>query len=289
MTLLAAVHSATGTFHSLAAAWASIGGAMARPLRTYSCEVLMPRLPPVEKSPQTRLRATLWPGVGYSVVTFDQSHSSSSATNWASPVRVLCPISDRAMRMTTVSSGRITTQALTSGEPSAARTTVGPPKGISRPSARPVPTAAVPMTKARRLSVGIWFIAASSNVRGGVDCLAHLLEGAAAADIGDGFVDVLVGRLRFLLEKRRHRHDHSGLAISALRNLVVDPGFLHLVQCAIGGQSFNGGDLLATGFADQYAARAHRHAIDMDGAGPALCNAATVFGAGHADIFPDPP
>ena len=26
----------------------------------------MPRLPPVEKSPQTRLRATLWPGVGYS-------------------------------------------------------------------------------------------------------------------------------------------------------------------------------------------------------------------------------
>ena len=33
------------------------------------------------------------------------------------------------MRMTTVSSGRITTQALTSGEPSAARTTSGPPNG----------------------------------------------------------------------------------------------------------------------------------------------------------------
>ena len=46
----------------------------------------MPRLPPVEKSPQTLLRAALWPGVGYSVVTFDQSHSSSSATSWARPV-----------------------------------------------------------------------------------------------------------------------------------------------------------------------------------------------------------
>src|SRR6202166_2630552 len=217
--------------------------AAAPPLRTYSWLVRMPRLPPVEKSPQARLRATLWPGVGYSVVTFDQSHSSSSATSWARPVRVPWPISERAMRITTVSSGRITTQALISGEPSAARTTVGPPKGRSRPTARPTPVAAVPMTKARRLSLTCWFMAASSGVRDGVDRLAHLLEGAAAADIGDGFVDVLVGRLRLLLEKRRHRHDHAGLAISALRNLVVDPGFLHLVQCAIGGQSLNGGDL----------------------------------------------
>src|SRR6266567_7979251 len=65
----------------------------------------MPRLPPVEKSPQARLRATLWPGVGYSVVTFDQSHSSSSATSWASPVSVPWPISERATRMTTVLRG----------------------------------------------------------------------------------------------------------------------------------------------------------------------------------------
>src|SRR5450631_4380471 len=249
----------------------------------------MPRLPPVEKSPQARLRATLWPGVGYSVVTFDQSHSSSSATSWARPVRVPWPISERAMRMMTVSSGRITTQALTSGEPSAARTTVGPPKGRSRPSARPVPTAALPMTKPRRLSVGIWFMAASSRVRDGVDRLAHLLEGAATADIGDGLVDVLVGRLRLVLEQGRHRHDHAALAIAALRHVVGDPGLLHLVQGAVRRQAFNGGDLLAGGFADQYAAGAHRHAIDMDGAGAALCNAATVFGAGQADIFPDCP
>src|SRR5213075_2203754 len=63
----------------------------------------MPRLPPVEKSPQARLRATLCPGVGYSVVTFDQSHSSSSATSWARPVSVPWPISERAIRITTVS------------------------------------------------------------------------------------------------------------------------------------------------------------------------------------------
>src|SRR5262249_34979410 len=102
------------------------------------------------------------------------------------------------MRITTVSSGRITTQALTSGEPSAARTTVGPPKGMWRPSARPEPSAALPITKARRLRRGIWFMEASSRVRGGMDRFAHLLEGAAATDVGDGVVDVLVGRLRLL-------------------------------------------------------------------------------------------
>src|SRR6195952_3015773 len=201
MMLLAAVHSEAGTFHSLAAAWISMVRAVARPLGPYSFEVRMPRLPPVEKSPHARLRATLWPGVGYSVVTLDQSHSSSSATSWARPVSVPCPISDRAMRMTTVSSGRMTTQALTSGEPSAARTTVGPPKGRSRPSARPAPAAAVPTTKARRFILGIWFMSASSGVRGGVNGFTRLLEGAATADVGDGLVDVGIGRLRLLLEQ----------------------------------------------------------------------------------------
>ncbi len=74
----------------------------------------MPRLPPVEKFCHTRLRATFCPGVGYSVVTLAQSHSSSSATSCARPVSVPWPISLRAMRTTTVSSGLITTQALIS-------------------------------------------------------------------------------------------------------------------------------------------------------------------------------
>src|SRR3954463_8500112 len=157
MTLLAAVHSEAGTFHSLAAAWISMVRAVAPPLRTYSWEVRMPRLPPVENSPHTRLRATLWPGVGYSVVTFDQSQSSSSATSWARPVSVPWPISERAIRMTTVSSGRITTQALTSGDPSWARTTVGP-NGTWKPRARPPPAAAAPTTKERRFILGIVLI-----------------------------------------------------------------------------------------------------------------------------------
>src|SRR5271167_2522716 len=57
ITLLAALHSEAGTFHSLAAAWISISRATAPPLRTVSWEARMPRLPAVKKSLHTRLRA----------------------------------------------------------------------------------------------------------------------------------------------------------------------------------------------------------------------------------------
>src|SRR5881396_1892014 len=209
--------------------------AVAPPSRTYWCESRMPRLPPVEKSPHARLRFTLWPGVGYSVFTFDQSHSSSSATICARPVSVPCPISERAMRMTTVSSGRMTTHAVTSGEPSCARTTLGP-NGIFRPMASPAPSAVLPMTKER----------------------------------GDG-------------------HDHSGLAIAALRDLVVEPGLLHLVQHAAVGEAFDRGDLLPLGGGDGHDAGAHRRAVDVHGARPALGDAAAVLRAGEADLLADCP
>ena len=80
----------------------------------------MPRLPPVLMSPQARLRARLVPGVICSVVTFFQSHSSSSATSWARPVIVPWPISERAMRITQVSSGLMATHTLSSEPPLAA-------------------------------------------------------------------------------------------------------------------------------------------------------------------------
>ena len=149
MTLFAALHSEAGTFHSSAAAWISMVRAMAPPLRTYSCEPRMARLPAVWKSPQTRLRATFWPGVGYSVVTFDQSHSSSSATSCARPVSEPCPISTRATRMTTVSSGLTATQALISGEVPAAAA-ASPPNGMWKPSDSPAAAAVDPERNVRR-------------------------------------------------------------------------------------------------------------------------------------------
>ena len=153
MTPAAALHSAAGTCQPSAAACTSIMRAAAPPLRTYSLLSRMPRLPPVLKLPQTRLRARFWPGVGYSVVTRDQSQSSSSATSWARPVKVPCPISLRAMRMTTVSSGCTTTQALISGGRPCAPASVGKPSTSVPAAAAPTPALTVPR-KWRRFMAG---------------------------------------------------------------------------------------------------------------------------------------
>src|SRR5207245_1645502 len=170
---------------------------------------------PVEKSPHTRLRFTLWPGVGYSVFTFDQSHSSSSATSCARPVSVPCPISERAIRITTVSSGRMTTHAVTSGGPSCEATQLAP-------------------------------------------------DGA-------------------------HGQHHARLAVATLRDLLAEPGLLHLVQSPAAGEAFDGGDPLAFGGGDGHHAGADRGAIEVHRAGAALRDAAAVLGAGEADLLTDCP
>src|SRR5436309_4118040 len=288
-TLLAALHSAAGTLQALAAACTSIMRAVAPPLRTYSFDSRMPRLPPVEKLPHTRLRATDWPGVGYSVVTFVQSASSSSATICARPVSVPCPISERATRTTTVSSGRMTTHAVISGEPSCARTTPAP-NGIFKPRVSPAPTAAVPMTNARRSIFGVLMIMASPLcLRRGVNGLAHLLVRPAAADVGDPRVDVGIGRLRLVLEECRHCHDHPGLAVAALGHLEVDPCLLDLVQGGAARQTLDRGDLLALGRADRQHAGADRLAVEVHRAGSAHRDAAAVLGAGEAGLLADRP
>src|SRR5687768_14915449 len=158
------------------------------------------------------------------------------------------PISERAMRMTTVSFGWITTQALTSGTPSCARAILLV-KGISKPRAKPPVTAAELTMKERRF---IFMGSLSSGFRRVVDRRAHFLERPAAADIGDGGVDVRVGGLGLLRQQGSSGHDHAGLAVAALRHFVLDPCGLNLVQLAAARQAFDGGDLLADG-------RAHWH------------------------------
>src|SRR5450830_1319536 len=129
-----------------------------------------------------------------------------------------------------------------------------------------------------------------SRVRSsGVNCRAHLLEGAAAADVGDGGVDVGVARLGLILQECRHRHNHAALAIAALRHVAVEPSFLHAVHDAVLRETFDGRDLLPDRVADLHATGARCYAVNVHGAGAALGDAAAVFGAGQADLFPQHP
>src|SRR6266850_4732458 len=233
----------------------------------------MPRLPPVDISPQTRLRARFWPGVIDSVATFFQSHSSSSATSWARPVRVPCPISERAMRITHVSSGLTTTQAWTSTPASpAVLASTGAANGRRTPSARPPPATAVLTMKLRRES--FWLMSRLLSAGGQVHRRPDPLIGAATADVRHRVVDLLVGRLRLLLQQRRRGHDLPGLAIAALRDVERRPRLLHGMR-ARGRQALDRHDLVGRLHApDRHDARAHQLAVDVHGAGAALGDAA---------------
>src|SRR5690349_1038272 len=177
----------------------------------------------------------------------------------------------------------MTTHALISGAPGAAPASSNPPNGKSNPRARPVAEART--TKARRLGWGRCFMPSSSSAGGSVNSCAHLLECAAAADVGDGIVDVGVGRLGVLPEQGHDRHDHAALAIAALRDVVIDPRLLHLAQRAVDGEALDRGDLLADGFAELNATGSHCDAIDVNRAGAALGDAAAIFGTGQPDVF----
>ena len=118
---------------------------------------------------------------------------------------------------------------------------------------------------------------------------ADALIGAAATDVGHRLVDVLVGRLRRLLEQRRRCHDLAGLAVAALRHVDREPSLLHRVR-AVGREALDGDDRVGRlHVADADRARALHLAVDVHGAGAALRDAAAVFRAGETDLLADHP
>src|ERR1700728_2160127 len=103
---------------------------------------------------------------------------------------------------------------------------------------------------------------------GVVDGIANAEVGGTTAKIaGHGLVDIGVAGVRFLSEQRGGRHNLSGLAVSALRDLFSDPGFLDRVQ-TICSKTLNRDDLLARGGCEGSLAGADCGAVDVDSAGP---------------------
>jgi hypothetical protein len=112
-----------------------------------------------------------------------------------------------------------------------------------------------------------------------VNGLAQPEIGAAAAQIVERLVDLNVGRVRDALQQIDHGHDLAGLAIAALRDILIDPRLLNRVQRVAIGQPLDRHHR-ATGD------RRHRHdagprdrAIDMHRARPANTAPASEFRA----------
>src|SRR5258706_8356661 len=125
------------------------------------------------------------------------------------------PISGVATRTVTMSSVPIEIHGVNSapGRASVSTHGTGPRKAASAESTETTPRA-MPPPNAGRSGGGL------------MDRRPHTRIGAAPADVIDVSVDIRVGRVGDILEQRRRRHQHAGLAIAALRHVHLDPQLL---------------------------------------------------------------
>src|SRR3989441_3249913 len=213
-----------------------------------------------------------------SIRTFDQSASSSSARSIGSAVVTPWPISERSTTTSTLSSAPIRSHALGANGAAAA----GPraAAGSWKPMTRPAPaTVAVWRDSRRETSVRELI---SRSLRGAMDGCPDALVRAAATDVGHRRVDIGVRGMRILREQRRGSHDLPRLAVAALRHVFLDPRALHGVRAVLG-QAFDRRDALAGHGRHRQHTGAGSDAVQVDGAGAALGDAAAELGTGETE------
>jgi hypothetical protein len=110
----------------------------------------------------------------------------------------------------------------------------------------------------------------------------------ASTNVGHRCVDLVVSRTWSLSQEGYRRHDLSGLAITALRNVKLLPCNLDGMS-SVGGQTFNGRNFGADRSHDGQGAGSPGCSIDMDVTGAALANSTRELGAREAYHIPQNP
>src|SRR5207253_9683252 len=101
--------------------------------------------------------------------------------------------------------------------------------------------------------------------------------GAAAADVARHCIDdLLIARLRRLFDQRCGLHDLTGLAITALRDVVRLPGKLERMG-AIPTEALDRDEVVSLGISQCGQAGTNRLTVDMDCASAAGADAAAEF------------
>ena len=94
-------------------------------------------------------------------------------------------------------------------------------------------------------------------------------------------IDVFVTRGWVAAKECGGCHDLPALAVTALRNLFFDPGFLHRMR-VVGGKTLNRCHGLIADRCDRNGTGPDGDAVEVNGAGAALCDTAAVFSAGKS-------
>src|SRR3954471_9338829 len=112
-----------------------------------------------------------------------------------------------------------------------------------------------------------------------------VIAGAAAEVALEPVADLVVRRVRMLLQEARRRHDHPGRAVAALQRVVLLERALHRVQLAVRRETLDRRDLVAVRLDGEQRARLHRLAVEMDGASTAGRRVAADVRAGEVQLL----
>lgn len=124
---------------------------------------------------------------------------------------------------------------------------------------------------------------------GFVDGLANAQVGTAAAEIAaHGFIDVAVCGCRMFGEECSSRHDLPDLTIAALRDVHFEPGLLQGVG-VIGREAFECDYVGVGGVGEPGHARARGVAVEVNGEGATLADAAAILGGVEVEHVADDP
>src|SRR3712207_308849 len=119
-----------------------------------------------------------------------------------------------------------------------------------------------------------------------MDRVEYLLVAGAAAEVaGQCLPDLGVCRIRVSSEQVVGGNYEPGRAEPALHPSGLDERLLNRVEVLAIGYRFDGDDLAALGLAGEHQARADEHAVQVDGAGPALALLAGVLRPGEPEPF----
>ena len=112
-----------------------------------------------------------------------------------------------------------------------------------------------------------------------------VVAGAPAQVALEPAADLVLGRLRVVVEQVDRLHDHARRAVAALEGVTLVEGGLHRVQLAVLGEPLDGGDLLAVRLDREHVAGLHAAAAQVHGAGAAVAGVAADHGPGLAEPF----
>src|SRR5580704_17857650 len=123
---------------------------------------------------------------------------------------------------------------------------------------------------------------------GSFDRSSNAPIGSTTTDIPHLCFDFLIGRVVVLAQQRGRLHHLPRLAVTALRNIVLHPGFLD-GMIAVLGEPLNGDDFGVPNIGNRCDTGLNGSTVEMNGTSPALGDSTSVLRAGEPQVIAEHP